>query len=235
MRRVFKFAGGFAAVVAVVVAAAAAWLTLTAVSAEELPPLKSGDIVFQYSGSSQSLPILLATRSPYTHMGIVDLDRAGGPYVIEAGAKVTLTPLAEWIDDGSGLVTVKRFEGLGPQQITSILEAAYRRLGKPYDIFFLNGEDQIYCSELVQLAYRDGAGVELGTVERVADLDIDYAPVRQLIESRWRRNPLCKDGKAQTFEQCYGTILQQSLISPASIARDPRLTMVFSNFGPVAE
>lgn len=235
MRRVVKFAVGLVAVVVMALSAVTLWLTMTAVSAQELPPLKSGDIVFQYSGSSQSLPILLATRSPYTHMGIVDLDRAGGPYVIEAGARVTLTPLAAWIDDGSGLVTVKRFDGLKPLQIASILAAAYRRLGKLYDIFFLDGEDQIYCSELVQLAYRDGAGVELGTVERVADLDIDYAPVRRLIESRWRRNPLCMDGKAPTFEDCYAAILQQTLISPASIARDPRLTMVFTNFGPVAE
>jgi hypothetical protein len=60
---------------------------------------RNGDIVFQTSRSSQSLAIQLATKSPYSHMGIVYI-REGRPMVFEAIQPVTLTPLGEWIARG---------------------------------------------------------------------------------------------------------------------------------------
>ena len=55
-----------------------------------------GDIVFHTSRSAQSQAIQLATKSPYSHMGIVYL-RDGKPFVLEAVQPVKLTPLDEWI------------------------------------------------------------------------------------------------------------------------------------------
>ena len=212
------------------------WLRLTSVSAADLPPLKDGDIIFQYSGSSQSLPILLASRSVYTHMGIIDLGNPEEPMVIEASSPVKATPLDQWIARGTGgRVTVKRLANLNGAEARDIIAEADKYLGRPYDIFFLDGADAIYCSELVHLAFRDGAGIGLGQVQRVGDLDIDYAPVRKLIEARWQMYPLCRDGQQASFESCYQTILQQTLVTPASIARDPKLELVFSNFGLAAE
>ena len=50
---------------------------------------RDGDIVFHTSRSSQSLAIQLATKSPYSHMGIVYL-RDGKPFVFEAVQPVKL-------------------------------------------------------------------------------------------------------------------------------------------------
>lgn len=212
------------------------WLGLTSVSAADLPPLKDGDIIFQYSGSSQSLPILLASRSVYTHMGIIEVSGDGGPVVLEATSPVKATPLDQWIDGGDGgRITIKRDPGLTQGQANAILAEARKYLGLPYDLFFLNGRDAIYCSELVHLAFGDGAGISLGKIQKVKELDIDYAPVRKLIEQRWQKYPLCRDGQKQSFDDCYRTILEQELVTPASIARDPRLRMVFTNFGVAAQ
>ncbi len=233
LRRILAILAGFVLAIGVTLYG---WLGLTSVSAADLPPLKDGDIIFQYSGSSQSLPILLASRSVYTHMGIIDLTEKSGPMVLEATSPVKATPLDEWIESGDGgRITIKRDPTLTHDQAYAILDEARKYLGLPYDLFFLNGRDAIYCSELVHLAYGDGAGISVGQIQKVKELDIDYAPVRKLIEQRWQRYPLCRDGQKQSFDDCYRTILEQELVTPASIARDARLQMVFTNFGIAAE
>jgi Permuted papain-like amidase enzyme, YaeF/YiiX, C92 family len=66
------------------------------VATTPLPAVRDGDIVFQTSGSSQSAAIQRATRSPWSHMGIVFL-RDGVPFVYEAVDPVQATPLARWV------------------------------------------------------------------------------------------------------------------------------------------
>jgi hypothetical protein len=63
---------------------------------------RNGDIVFQTSRSPQSLAIQLATKSPYSHMGIVYV-QGGAPFVFEAVQPVKLTPLRSWIERGAGI------------------------------------------------------------------------------------------------------------------------------------
>jgi hypothetical protein len=58
------------------------------------PDLRDGDIVFQTSKSSQSIAVQRATRSRYSHMGIV-VQRDGKPFVFEASATVRFTPFKE--------------------------------------------------------------------------------------------------------------------------------------------
>ena len=58
-----------------------------------------GDIVFHTSLSSQSRAVQAATRSPYSHMGIV-LMKDGRPQVLEAIEPVRFTPLQAWLDRG---------------------------------------------------------------------------------------------------------------------------------------
>ena len=40
--------------------------------------------------------------------------------------------------------------------------------------------------------------------------------------------------KTANFNACYKLILDQTLVTPASIARDPKLELIYSNFGPEA-
>lgn len=199
--------------------------------AEDLPDLKRGDVIFQNSQSTQSLAILLATDSPFTHVGILDFDAAGNPVVLEAVRTTRATPLQDWVAQGKdGAVAVYRMEELGSDTALAVTEAARSHLGKGYDPYFFQSEDTIYCSELVHIAFRDGAGVALGQVQALGDLNLDSAAVRALIAERWQSHPACSDGQAQDAESCLALIRDEPLVTPQAVAEDERLRLVFSSF-----
>jgi hypothetical protein len=210
------------------------WLTLTTVSARDLPLLKTGDIVFQTSRSSQSSAILLASMSPYSHMGIVEIAKDGAPFVVEAVGPVKATSLDEWIMRGLGArVAIKRLAGLTQEQAKAVLTAAHRFDGLPYDLFFMSSTDQIYCSELIKLAFANGASIDLGRVQKAKELYLDNFAARRLIERRWQKHPLCQTAETSTFDSCYAKILDQDLVTPASIFHDPKLELIYSNYRPL--
>jgi cell wall-associated NlpC family hydrolase len=221
---------------ATTVTALLAWLNLTTITAAELPPLKNGDLVFQESGSGQGVAIMLASGSLYTHMGMIEIDRQGRPQVIEAVGPVRTVSLDRWIGNGTGgRITIKRIKGLTDEEARRAIQRARHYLGKPYDIFFYESRDAIYCSELVYAAYKEGAGIEIGRPEKVSELNIDNAASRKLIEARWRRHPLCRKEGARSFDACFRLILDQTLVTPVSLARDARMELVYSNFGLAGE
>ncbi len=211
-------------------------LGLTLAPAEDLPPLKTGDIVFQKTTTSASDAIMLASGSQYTHVGLVDVDANGKATVIEAVGPVRTISLEEWIGKGNGKrVTVKRIKGLEDAQAKEAIVSARRYLGLPYDHYFYETRDQIYCSELVYAAFKDGPGLTVGREEKVRDLNIDTGAAQKLIKQRWKTHPLCKAKGATSFKACYDLILDQTLVTPASIARDPQVEMVYTSFGWGAE
>lgn len=210
--------------------ALALWLEQTRVSPTDLPPLLTGDIVFQEAGSSQAPAIAFASGSLYTHTGLVEIDPQGRAFVLEAVGPVSSTPLETWIKHGTaGRVTIKRVRGLSAEDARKAVRAAHQYDGRPYDFFFHDDAETIYCSELVHRAFAEGPGINVGEVQRARDLNLDNAAVRKLIESRWQRHPLCAKS-ASDFESCYRIILDQTLVTPAAIARDAKLDLVFSNF-----
>jgi Permuted papain-like amidase enzyme, YaeF/YiiX, C92 family len=209
------------------------WLALTSVSAKDLPPLRNGDIVFQTSRGSQSSAILLASLSAYSHMGIVELGKDGAPLIVEAVGPVKSTALDDWIKRGlGGRVAIKRLTSLTPSQGQRIIRAAHEFDGLPYDLYFMSTTDQIYCSELVRLAFSNGASITLGTIQRAKELYLDNIASKRLIKKRWQKHPLCQNANAEKFESCYAEILEQELVTPASIYNDPKLDLVYSNYGP---
>ena len=156
--------------------------------------------------------------------------------MIEAAGPVRTIPLSRWISNGTlKRVTVKRIKGIAERDALRAIARAHAYDGRPYDRFFYETRDQIYCSELVYAAYKEGPGIEVGTLERVRDLKVDSKAVRTVIEDRWQRHPLCQAGPNRNFEACYAAILEQTLVTPASIARDPQMETVYSNFGPAGE
>ena len=214
----------------------ALWLKQTQVTLEDLPALRAGDIVFQESGSAQTMAIALASRSLYTHTGIIEIGEGGEPHVVEAAQSVQSTPLARWIARGTaGRITVKRVRGLSEENALKVLAAAHAYDGRPYDFFFHDDAETIYCSELVHRAFAEGADMTLGRMQSPRDLNIDNAAVRKLIEARWQKHPLCLKQGAASFDACYKIILDQRLVTPAAIARDAQLDMVFSNFSIAAD
>jgi hypothetical protein len=197
-------------------------------TAATLPLLQDGDLIFQTSRSNQSKAIFIATQHPYTHMGIIR-HRNNTIYVMEAAGKVQETPLNIWINQGFlQRVAVYRMPNLSSQQVNRILASATHFYGKPYDKFFSFQKDALYCSELPYYAYHE-AGIALGKVQTLSELNFDNFLVKQLIRERWKLHPECR-AQHYSFEQCYAYILAQPLITPASIGKDAQLQPIYSNY-----
>ena len=177
--------------------------------------LRDGDIVFQYSGSAQCAAIAQATRSPYTHCGIVFME-GGKPVVWEAIGPVLKTPYKEWAGHGvNEHVVIKRLRDaspLTPDHIAAMKREGEKEMGRPYDIRFNMDEEFIYCSELVWKVYERGAGLRVGTIERFGDMDFSGAEARRVLKERF--------GDAFPADQ--------EVITPASIFRSPLLYTVDS-------
>lgn len=125
--------------------------------------LKEGDIVFQTSKSTQSKYIILATKSQWSHCGII-IEKPDGLYVLEAISTVSVTPYQQWVKKGRGKrVSVKRYT----DEPVKIKYSKY--LGKPYDLAFKFDNGKWYCSELVYDIYKRQLGVELCEPRPVSD------------------------------------------------------------------
>jgi hypothetical protein len=179
---------------------------------------RNGDLIFQTSLSRQSEAIQLATHSPLSHMGIVFVEN-GQAMVFEAVGPVKATPLEDWISMGDEeRYSVKRLKNaesvLTPetlQKMKKIGEAKFK--GRPYDKFFAWSDDRIYCSELAWKIYQEGAGVEIGALQRLGDLDLSAPLVQELMKERY--------GNAIPWDE--------TVISPAAMFASEELILVFEN------
>lgn len=154
--------------------------------------LHDGDIIFHQSRSAQSRAIQLATKSSYSHMGML-YRRGGRWFVFEAVGPVKFTPLDDWIRRGAGgRFVVKRLRSpLSAATLERLKTAAEKYRGKPYDLYFAWNDAEIYCSELVWKIYKDGAGVEIGRRQRLRDFDLSSEAVRLKLRERYgNRIPL---------------------------------------------
>ncbi len=172
--------------------------------------VRTGDLVLETSSSSQSWAIRWATRSPWSHVGIVDVG-PDGTYVVEALGRVSRTPWRAWRRRASrgGDLLVLRPRGVPEPLRAAAVERAKGFLGRRYDPRFGWGDDRLYCSELVVKAYERAAGVSFGRRERLGDLRL--LGLRRAVEERWG-GPVPED---------------LVLVTPASIAEDARLERVY--------
>ncbi|NMO14488.1 peptidase [Pyxidicoccus fallax] len=176
--------------------------------------LRTGDIVLHTSRSRQSQFIQVATESPLSHVGMVEVTPEG-TWVVEAVQPVQRVPFAKWKARGAkGRIMVLRPKELSDAQRQQAVAAAKAHLGKPYDLRFTWDDEAMYCSELVRKAYAQGAGVEYGKMERLGSLKLK--------------------GLEQPLRERYGKVpLDLELVTPASLAVDARLEMVYSDFPSV--
>lgn len=192
--------------------------------------LLDGDLVLHTSRTAQARAIVLATASPYAHVGLV-ARRGDQVDVLEAVQPVKRTPWAAWRARGLGeRVTVLRHPNLDPTQRRAVTTAAARYLGRPYDLHFAPGDHNIYCSELVALAYA-AIGVRLGAPTLAADLGLHTAPVQALLRPRWRTHPSCAG--ARSLADCMPALARLEIVTPVSLRRDPQLTLIASSY-PIA-
>jgi hypothetical protein len=188
---------------------------------------RNGDLVFQTSGGTQTEAIRRATHSVYSHVGIVHVE---GGRIIEAARTVTETPLKNFLARGDGgHYAVYRQRGLDATHAAAVVRAAQRYEGKPYDIFFRMQPDSIYCSELPYHAFKD-AGLALGKVQRMNELDMEQPAVKALFAARWQTHPDCQ-GKADSAGACWKIVLTLPIVTPISLAQDASMQRIYTSFG----
>jgi uncharacterized protein YycO len=151
--------------------------------------IKNGDLVFQTSLSEQSKAIQLATKSMYSHCGIVYSDN-GQFYVFEAIQPVTTTPLDKWVARGKdGHYVIKRLKNadqvLTAEALQKMQNEGDKFKGKNYDLTFEWSDDKIYCSELVWKIYKRALGIEIGKLEKLSDFDLTSETVKKKMKERY--------------------------------------------------
>lgn len=179
--------------------------------------LKDGDLIFQTSLSAQSKAIQLATKSKYSHCGLIY--REGKDFfVFEAVQPIKRTPLDKWIARGeNGKFVIKRLKNadqiLNAEVLQKMKHIGNTFSGKNYDLYFEWSDDKIYCSELIWKIYQRATGIEIGKLEKLSQFDLSNEAVKQKMKER------------------YGEKIpnNEMVISPAAIFESELLLLVKSN------
>lgn len=203
----------------------------------DLPKLMTGDIVFQESTSNQANAIMLSTDSEFSHVGVIEV-KGGSIRVWEAVNPVRVIGLQQWINKGKPvsarnsekkLLVLRMKKALTPAQQQMIVSGAAKYEHRPYDVFFSNLNNEIYCSELVDLAFK-AAGLNVGKEELIGPI-VDRSPhAAALLRARGQGHPLCS-GKGLSQAKCEALVKASTLITPASMENDCQLEDVFRNAG----
>lgn len=185
-----------------------------ALSSAASPAYREGDLIFHQSKGFQSLAILEATGSSWSHVGIIFKNKSGGWVVAEASQPVRIVSLTSFMNRGrDGGYRIYRARDFKAAQLPALRAAVEAEIGKPYDIYFEWSDDSIYCSELVYKAFFKAAGLELGDVQKFSDLHLDGPFVRALIRER-----LTKTGRDLN--------LNEPIVTPISQMSDADLDLV---------
>ena len=180
--------------------------------------LKNGDLIFQTSLSGQSKAIQLATKSQYSHCGLIYKD-GNEFYVFEAVQPVKWTPLDIWISRGKdGRFIIKRLKN-ADQVLTSVTLTKMKHVvdsfkGRNYDLSFDWSDEKLYCSELIWKVYQRSTGIEIGKPEKLSDFDLTNEEVKKKMNERYGDN----------------IPMNEKVISPAAIFESELLITVSSNY-----
>ncbi|MBK8703658.1 MAG: YiiX family permuted papain-like enzyme [Saprospiraceae bacterium] len=151
--------------------------------------IQNGDLIFQTSLSGQSKAIQLATKSKYSHCGLIYKD-GNDFFVFEAVQPVKRTPLDKWIARGQdGNYVIKRlknaYQVLTSATLIKMKQVGDKFNGKNYDLTFEWSDDKIYCSELIWKVYQRATGIEIGKLERLSDFDLTNEAVKKKMKARY--------------------------------------------------
>ncbi|MEI1279619.1 YiiX family permuted papain-like enzyme [Leptospira venezuelensis] len=179
--------------------------------------LMEGDIIFHESNSEQARAIKLATKSRYTHAGII-FKYKNEFKVLEAVEPVKISPLSSFIKRSQkGHYVIKRIKNreniLTEEKLAQMKKYGNSLLGKHYDIYFGWDDNLIYCTELIWKLYDKYAGIKLGELKTLKDFDLSYPVVQQLMKKR------------------YGNSIPYSepVISPIDMFESPELVTVINH------
>ena len=170
---------------------------------------QNGDVIFHTSLSSQSKDIQKGTQSPYSHVGIVYIEK-GKVMVYEASRNVRYRSLQSWINSGSKqeYTVMRTKKPLTENQLNDMKKIGDQFSGLPYDLKFAWSNDKMYCSELVWKVYKLGAGIELNPPKKMSEYNFDEPSVRKTLEKRWHGNINWKETVVAPSDLAQSTLLQ---------------------------
>lgn len=180
--------------------------------------IKNGDIIFLQSQSDQSSALEEATKSIWTHTGII-LRKDHKWMVAEASSTVRYTPLEQFISKGKHKNYVIKRQKFSFFNSDSDAERKLKKrvanfIGKPYDIYFRWGNDSIYCSEFVWKVFEPFG--KLSEPQKMKNLELTGPHVQNLILERYKRNGLKLN-------------LEETIVSPVSIFNSNKLYIVYDS------
>ncbi len=178
-------------------------------------PLREGDIVFQSFPSQQTKAIQLATKSRYSHVGMI-LMHDGNLMVYEAVGPVKFTSVNSWIKrDVKKHFVVKRLKNadsiLTRQNLAKLTSVALTFEGRPYDIVFKWSDDRLYCSELVWKVFHRALNIDIGNLRKLKDFDLSSREVREILDKRYPD----------------GVPLEETVISPQDVFQSNAMMTVY--------
>ncbi len=178
-------------------------------------PLREGDIVFQSFPSSQTKAIQLATKSKYSHVGMI-LRHNGNLMVYESVVPVKFTTINSWIRrDRNKHFLVKRLKNadriLSKQNLAKLTARALTFEGKPYDFAFNWSDDKLYCSELVWKTFHRALNIDIGNLRKMKDFDLSPPEVKEILGERYPD----------------GVPLEETVISPEDVFESSALITVY--------
>lgn len=179
--------------------------------------LKEGDLIFQSTSGGQGRAIQIATGSQYSHVGII-LKKGKELMVYEAVQPVKTTPFKKFIARGDNSHYVikrlkRRDELLSAKDLASMKSVGEKQLGKDYDLYFEWSDKKMYCSELVWKIYKEGAGLEIGKLQKLKEFNLDSPIVQYKLKERYGNN----------------IPYHENVISPAALYESELLEEVFRN------
>lgn len=153
--------------------------------------LKNGDIIFIVNPAGQGKAIQLATKSKYTHVGIIFIEK-GKTYVYHAVEPVTKSELKDFVAmSADGTYSVKRLKDqslLTDKVIEQMRTEATQKLGIHYDLGFNWSDEELYCSEYVWKLYEHALKMEIGKPRPLKEFDLTHPKVKQIMEQRYGKN-----------------------------------------------
>jgi hypothetical protein len=230
-----------------------------------LDMLQTGDIIgnsikdFTLGWGKAAAVFMIATGSKICHVGIVDVvkDRRGRKraYVIEAGDKMERTPIEAFLVHHDKEVAVYRYKH-GPEGKPGLTEEQKKRLMKKargwvkkwwqfwkkpvkYDFGLSPGDNTLYCSELVDEAYKS-IGINLARrwsvyefQERVKNLfergiyrkfGFNFSSPQEALNAF-----MGKDGFYHSLDPAKVDRFKKTVITPGDVLKNPNTVKIFDN------
>ena len=154
-------------------------------------PLKNGDIIFIINPSGQGKAIQLATKSKYTHVGVIFIEN-GKEVVYHAVEPVTKSSLSDFVSmSANGKYEIRRLKDqslLTPEVITKMQTDAKSKLGIHYDLGFSWDDKEMYCSEYVWKIYNKALNITIGDLKPLKEFDLSHPAVKEKLTQRYGKN-----------------------------------------------